>query len=350
MCGMEVLPPDVAVVAFRSTNNGIRQFQTSMTTSSSSPEFSAFQKLLRQVYRDPTISLQQVERLRAHLHRLFILRTIDNTTFLLKCSPARDTRLLRHEYKSLETEARVLDLISSKTHVPVPRRLTLDSSSSNTIRTAYLLRSYITGSTLSDILPFLSASERADIDRSVGAYFHSLTEIQLRSFGSTSKVYENQGSDTWSQAFRMMLESALRDAEDLLISLPYDTIRYWAAAHKGVLDEVAEPRMVPMDAGKPSKIVLDERRKHVVGLLGFSNVVWGDPLLAGVFASASEAFWEGYGGQPTDNRGYRIRRLLYYVYRSVVSVATQYYRPSTEEEDFEARRTLTWALGQLAGQ
>jgi hypothetical protein len=210
----------------------------------------------------------------------------------------------------LETEGRVLDLIVSNTHVPVPRRLNFDSSSNNIIRSPYLLRSYIPGTTLADLLPYLSTSERADIDRSVGAYFHSLTQIKLQSFGSTSKVYASQGSETWSQAFRTLLESALRDAEDVLVSIPYDTIRNYAAAHKDALDEILEPSLVPLDAGKPSKILLDERRKYVVGLLGFSNVVWGDPLLAGVFASASEAFWEGFGGTPEDTDGYRIRRLL----------------------------------------
>jgi hypothetical protein len=307
---MEVLPPDVTVLAFRTVNHGIQQFQTPMTSPSTSPEFTAFQKLLRQLYRDPSISLQQVERLRAHLHRLFILRTIDNTTFLLKCSPARETRLLRHEYRSLETEGRILELVASKTHVPVPRRLHFDSSSNNNIRSTYLLRSFIPGTTLASQQLYLSTVERADVDRSVGAYVHSLTQIKLRSFGATSKVYASQGSESWSQAFRALLESALRDAEDVLVSLPYDSIRYYAAAHRSALDEIVEANMVPLDAGKSSKVLLDERTKHVVGLLGFSNVVWGDPLLAGVFEAATEAFWEGYGGRPDDTSGYRTRRLL----------------------------------------
>ena len=310
MCAMEVLPPDVAVIAYRAASHGLQHFQTSMNSPSSSPEFTAFQKLLRQLYRDPSLSLQQVERLRAHLHRLFIIRSVDNTTFLVKCSPTRETRLLRHEYKSMETEGRILDLIASKSHVPVPRRLNFESSSSNVIRSPYLLRSYIPGKTLSSMSPYLSSSERADVDRSLGAYFHSLTQIKLRSFGFTSKVYEGQGSDSWSQGFRTLLESVLRDAEDVLVSLPYDQIRYWAVAHKSALDEIKDPKMVPMNTGDPAKIILDERRKHVVGLLGFSNVVWGDPLLAGVFETASDAFWEGYGGRPEDSGNYRIRRLL----------------------------------------
>jgi hypothetical protein len=38
----------------------------------------------------------------------------------------------------------------------------------------------------------------------------------------------------------------------------------------------------------------------------------------------------------------------YYVYRSVVALATHYYRPQQGNEEYEARRILTWALNQLA--
>lgn len=43
-----------------------------------------------------------------------------------------------------------------------------------------------------------------------------------------------------------------------------------------------------------------------------------------------------------------IRGTRYYVYRSVVALATHYYRPQQGNEEYEARRILTWALNQLA--
>lgn len=308
---MEVLPADGSLLSQNYTRgHALQRYRTPMASPSVSSEFGVCQKFLRSLYRTSNISLRQVERLRAHLHRIFILRTTDNTIFLLKCSPSRDMRLLRHETESLETESRILELITTSSHVPVPRLLHYDSQLNNNIRSPYILRSFIPGATLADTMAYLSIAERVAIDRSLGSYLHSLTQIKHDSFGASSKVYASQGSSRWSEAFCTLLESSLRDAEDVLVSLPYDTIRYYAATHRAVLDEIDEPRLCAMEAGRPEKVLLDERRKHVVGLLGFSNVIWGDPLLAGVFAGASGGFWEGFGGRPDNTAGYRIRCLL----------------------------------------
>jgi len=102
----------------------------------------------------------------------------------------------------------------------------------------------------------------------------------------------------------------LRDCEDMLISLPYEIIRYHSGKQKHHLNAIREPRMIALDAGGPRDVLLDDRSRQIVGLLGFSNVAWGDPMLAGVFADPSQAFWEGFGGRPANDHGYRARRLL----------------------------------------
>jgi hypothetical protein len=181
---------------------------------------------------------------------------------------------------------------------------------SNTIGSQYLLRSYISGTSLADLLPYLSTAERSEVDRSLGSYFNSLVQLKLSSFGPTHRVYAGSGFDTWGEAFRSLLESALRDSEDMLISLPYDSIRYHTSTQKHVLDEITEPRLVALDVGDAQSVLLHDHSRDIVGLLGFSNVVWGDPMLSGAFAGASEAFWEGYGGKPASDRPHQIRGLL----------------------------------------
>src|ERR1051326_5335556 len=37
----------------------------------------------------------------------------------------------------------------------------------------------------------------------------------------------------------------------------------------------------------------------------------------------------------------------YTLYRAVMMVVTQYYRPNFDDQELEARRSLTWALNQL---
>jgi hypothetical protein len=308
---MEVLPPSTAMFALTTMNQDHVSFQSSSAASQTSPEFYALQRLLRDTYQSTTISLQQVERLQGHLHRLYTIRTADKTAFALKCSPSRDTHLLRHEQKSLETEARVTALIKANTHVPVPQQISYDSHASNAVGTPFLLRSYITGTSLADMKPYLSPSDRSELDRRLGSYMYSISQMSERSFGLYHRVNAGTGHSTWSEAFQSLIESVLRDAEDMLVSLPYDSIRYHVSSRKAVLNQIIEPRLVAIEAGEARNVLVDQsRRPQIVGLLSFSNVAWGDPMLAGVFSNASAEFWEGFGGKPPQDRGQRVRCLL----------------------------------------
>ncbi|QDS71483.1 hypothetical protein FKW77_004400 [Venturia effusa] len=347
MSKMELLPPDVITYALDTVSHGQPLIQTSTASSPNSPEFYVFQKLLRHLYRSPDLSLRNVYRLRGHLHRLYILQRTDGAQLVLKCAPSREMRLLRHEERGLETEAKMLHMIRTKTQVPVPQRVSCDLSTTNSLGTAYLLRTHVHGTSLADLSSYLTRKESAAIDQSLGSHLRALSQIQLESFGMAHRVAAGRGHATWGEAFGSLLEAILRDCEDALISLPYEVIRYYGGKHKHYLDEIKEPRMIPLDVGGAQSVLLDDRSKQIVGLLGFSNIAWGDPMLAGVFASPSEAFWEGFGGRPTNDAGYRARRLLYYTYRSVVTLATHYYRPQQNTGESDARRVMTWAITQL---
>jgi len=144
-------------------------------------------------------------------------------------------------------------------------------------------------------------------------YIRAVSSITAATFGPTHRVLAGAGSPTWREAFLSLLESALRDAEDMLVSIPYDSIRYYVTAQRHLLDAITTSRLVALDAGEPRNVLVDERSRLVVGLLGFGNVVWGDPLMAGVFAQASDGFWEGYGrgsGVAEDDEGNRKRMLM----------------------------------------
>jgi aminoglycoside phosphotransferase (APT) family kinase protein len=308
---MEVLPPYVNMFEVTDMNHNHVGFHSSSLASPSSPEFYAFQRLIRDVYHSTTLNLQNVERLQGHLHRIYTLRSADKSAFTLKCSPSRDTHLLRHEVKSLETEAKVIALVKGSTRVPVPQRISYDSHANNAIGAPFLLSSHITGISLADMGPYLSASDRCEIDRMLGSYMYSISRIRERSFGLFHRVNAGTGHGTWSEAFQSLIESVLRDAEDMLVTLPYEAIRYEVSARKTLLDQVSEPKLVAMEAGEPQNVLLDQsRRRQIVGLLGFSNVVWGDPMLASVCSNASPEFWDGFGGKPPQDCGQRVRELL----------------------------------------
>ena len=281
------------------------------STASSSSDIRAFEKLLKAIYHGSKVSIQQTERLHGHLHRLYLVRAAGEHRYILKCPPPRDAKMLRCESKSLETESRILDLIRESTRVPAPQRIAVDLQKQNAIGTPYLLKSYVYGTPLAQLSRHLSATDRAAIERSLGSFFWQLSSLRHNTFGLTSRVYAGTGHASWREAYTALLESALRDAEDMLVSLPYDSIRYYTAAQARALDAVTEPRLVALAAGDARNVLVDERTRQVTGLLGWADVVWGDPLMAGVFSSASDAFWDGYGGKYlVGEKGEQVRQML----------------------------------------
>jgi hypothetical protein len=289
--------------------NGLHIWHPPTPLATPSLDFTSIQKLVRAVLGSSRVTLSQVERLDGRLHRLFLLRLHDGRVFVLKCPPSYGTRVLRHEQQSLETEAQVLDLITSNPVLPVPYSIRCEGDICS-FSTPYLLRSYIPGTRLSDISPYLSAAERAQIDRSIGYYLRIVSSHKSDTFGLADRVFGNDGAPTWREAFFFLLESALRDAEDLLINLPYDNIRAHCAQHAHLLDVVCVPQLVSMTAGTPRTVLIDPSSHQVTGILGWRDVIFGDPMLSQAFADASPAFWDGFGTCPARSSDECIRNLL----------------------------------------
>lgn len=167
--------------------------------------------------------------------------------------------------------------------------------------------SHIPGVTLSSISTVLLQHERNTIDRQLGTYIRTLTALSATQFGLTHRVFAKKGCSTWREAFLALLEGALRDAEDMLVTIPYDSLRYYVAKNAQYLDEVKEPRLVALNVCEPDNVLVDERTKNVTGLVGWSNVIWGDALMSGGIADGSASFFEGLGERPGDGMGVRGR-------------------------------------------
>ncbi|KAF2868977.1 hypothetical protein BDV95DRAFT_630173 [Massariosphaeria phaeospora] len=360
---MHLPPLDVAVypvVTMSHGRHGSRSMRRSSAVSSSSssstgsnhtatgsPDFSSIQGVIRSVFRSSRITVQQVERLYGRLHQVYLARLTDGSALVLKCSPTYNTRLLRHEKNGIETERTTLETLREYTQIPVSQVIKYDSQG-GVLRSPFLLTSYIPGRRLSELSAHLSASERKNIDRTLGTYMRSLTALSATQFGMTHRVFAKKGSSSWRDAFLSLLESVLRDAEDMVVTVPYDSIRYYVQQHSQLLDEVTEPRLVALHACDPHNVLIDEQTKQVTGLVGFSNVIWGDPLMGGGVADGSDAFFEGYGECPSRSAAVKARQLMYATYRATVQLVSHHYRPHLDIDEMEARRSLTYALNELA--
>ncbi|KAL2115013.1 hypothetical protein VTJ04DRAFT_10676 [Mycothermus thermophilus] len=120
------------------------------------------------------------------------------------------------------------------------------------------------------------------------------------------------GADSWRVAFQSMLESVLRDGEDMMVAMSYATIRRHVKRLGYVLDEVRRARLVVLDGGEAGNVlVVDDDDgmetegeggwRRVTGLRSWGRAIFGDPLLAGVWSDpleggVGEGFMDGFCG------------------------------------------------------
>jgi aminoglycoside phosphotransferase (APT) family kinase protein len=236
---------------------------------------------------------------------------VDGSSLVLKCPPAYNTRLLRHEKHLLQTENTTLQILREYRTLPIPQVIKYDEQGGS-FGTPFLLMNYLPGRRLSELSAYLSASEKQAVDRALGVYVRQLTGLPATQFGSTHRVIAKKGYKSWRDAFWSFLEAVLRDGEDMLITLPYAEIRHYVGRHLHHLDEVIQPRLVALDVCEPQNVLIDEHTKEIRGLVGFSNVIWGDPLMSGGIDldNGSDAFFEGFGGRPARTRDVHLRSLM----------------------------------------
>jgi hypothetical protein len=265
---------------------------------SNSKKMQSIQKLLRQIYQNPATQVLRVDPLPAAPHKGYVIWTSDGQSYVLKTSPSSSTRLLRHEASSPAGEAHVLSQLSRlRIPIPVPLLLSTASDSNNAVSGPYLLRTYIPGISLSSMAHQLSAHERAQLDRNLGRFMRQAMSIQVNTFGAHRRIFSGEGYPDWRTAFHALLEAALRDAEDAVLTLPYDSIRHYVGQHMDSLEAVSSSCLVPLRSGTPNTVLVDPVQKKILGIVGWGDVVWGDAALSEVFESASDDFWSGFGGR-----------------------------------------------------
>ncbi|OOQ81682.1 hypothetical protein PEBR_42040 [Penicillium brasilianum] len=294
-----------------------------------------------------TVRVQRSQTITGHVHSLRRLTLSNGLCLLLKSSPYPGTPLLRQERFYLETEARVLALLGQSANPCIPQLYHYDPRGSF-FGSAFLLRQYVKGSSLADMESRLTVRERNDIDRHLGFLATTIGQNVAPGFGSLQQVAIGAGKRSWREAFCALLESVLRDAEDMFIHLPYAELRHELVRLASALDEVTLPRLTVVGFGRSTHVLLDEESKQLSGVVDFSSAFWGDMLMAEIFETPSLAVVEGAGLPLIRTKRENIRVLMYSCYRLVCQITLQYYRNRDEPKEFDARRRLTAAIANMA--
>ncbi|KAI5361204.1 Putative aminoglycoside phosphotransferase, protein kinase-like domain superfamily [Septoria linicola] len=327
-----VSPPEIIFKSKMSSSNAAR-----------SPDRGSIQRVAANALQTRNVT---VDRFHGSLFRTFKLQPSPEFFYILRCRPSMSVRLLRHEEDRLHTEAYILQALRGRSDLLVPRLIECQSTTA-VIGSPYLISGPFKGVLLSDIEAQLSKQALASIDRSMGTFVKRLTYITGTHFGPLHSSTPSSTSHSWSKCFANMLESILRDAEDALVSLPYDFIRDQIFRHRASLDQITQPKLVLVEMVRDQNIVVDPKSCTTSGLLDWSTAVWGDPYLSDCFYNPSVGFVEGFGKLPNGTTEERIRQYLYILYHALLAIVRQCYRPTEDGDELAARRNLTSALTQL---
>ncbi|KAJ5481768.1 Aminoglycoside phosphotransferase [Penicillium sp. IBT 31633x] len=256
-----------------------------------------------------TIYVQHSHPILGHIHSLRLLTLSNGADLLLKGSPSSRIALLRRERSFLETEAQFLALLGQSANPCIPQLYYYDPRGRHW-GSAYLIRQYIRGRSLSEMEGELTSRQRDGIDRHLGFLVSTIGQNAAPGFGSLQQVAYGAGRPSWKEAFCAMCEGVLRDAEDMFIHLPYSEIRHELTRLAPALEDVSLPRLVVVDFGRPSHVLLNEESKQLSGIVDFSSALWGDVLMAEIFANPSKAVLQGAGMSLLRTREESIRLVL----------------------------------------
>ncbi|OKL60599.1 hypothetical protein UA08_04042 [Talaromyces atroroseus] len=283
-------------------------FSASVSAGYAISENSRFENVVQLLFPH-TVQLRTTHRLSADVHRIYQLDLSNGYQLVVKFSPPPALPLLRREQLSLETEAHALTILAQLGHPCIPRLfryMPCDPSSS----ASFLVRQYINGTLLPEMRSQLSPGDCRNLDRHLGSLVRAISQQVSTSFGSLGQAAAGTGSSSWRESFISLFEEVLRDAEDMMIHLPYDQIRREISRLGPALDEITVPRLVVVNFGRPSDVLLDPNLKQLSGILDLGSAIWGDVLMAEMFEAPSDAFLAGFGPIPSSGRYQSMRSML----------------------------------------
>ncbi|EPE03670.1 hypothetical protein F503_01928 [Ophiostoma piceae UAMH 11346] len=182
---------------------------------------------------------------------------------------------------SIATRANLLN------HIPLPVSLTSISSSDPEHRSEFVAPMTLhpltfnvfrptTGTPVTSLASPLTPAERMAVDYQAGKLIRQLSQLTPKSgnFGPALTVLSPQsqigpanspgstsdiliGMGCWSVAFHAILESILRDGEDVAVQLPYPTVRKHFRRLGYLLDTVTTPSLVVVDAMDDTNLLVE---------------------------------------------------------------------------------------------
>ncbi|HWM39860.1 MAG TPA: aminoglycoside phosphotransferase family protein [Streptomyces sp.] len=287
---------------------------------------------------------------------LYRLRTVDGSRLILKIPPPEGTSGLQYEHGLIQGEITYYRALAGLTDVPVPRVVHAEPSGKSH---GPLLMTECPGTSWSELSNELSAGERSTLRHSLGrtlARAHTVTSHQF-GYPAQQSGPPARRATSWREAFTVMLNAVLEDAErySAWLPRPVPAIRKLIEPAASALDEVVNSVPVHFDLWE-GNILLDGAagRRTVSGIVDGERMFWGDPLAELpsllLFGRAEDDpdLMAGYRavaeGPDLDGTAVRTRLALYRCYLYLIMLVETVPRASTEEVVRETQTHVAPAL------
>ncbi|WP_416968112.1 phosphotransferase family protein [Streptomyces sp. 4F14] len=276
------------------------------------------------------------------------IRLRDGAEVVLKIAPPPQVEVMTYERGAMAIELTTLDLLRSRTSVPVPV-VDFADRSHELCDADYFFMPYVDADNLGIVKDQLPAAERDAYLEQVGAANREINSLRGDAFGPLA----GPGDPSWRRVFTGIVEDVLTDGERRRVDIgwDYDTVREVLAEHAGSLDEVTEPRLVEWDLWDSNVMVRDGK---IACVIDHERAFWGDPLIEAGFTGTqlpafgdATPFMRGYG-HPELTETERVRRRLYCLHLMLIMVIETVYRGHTDTAQYDwARPRLDEAMALL---
>jgi aminoglycoside phosphotransferase (APT) family kinase protein len=294
------------------------------------------------------VDVESATELRGGLYNnTYLVRMRDTEPVILRVAPAA-SRQFRIERDLLRSEHASMPYFAPIAHL-LPRTLMADSTRQIAGRD-YLFQSYMRGEQASHVLSNYPPAARSTFWREVGAIAKTIHSVRGSHFG---RVDGNPVDAKWSDAVLGWLTDIAADLDGVKLDATdvRDVITI-AEAHRDVLDEITEPRLLHGDLWTPNLLVEPvDGIPSIVAMLDSDRTFWGDPLADWTPYQVSlfpghglAAFWETYG-EPDRSPNAAIRSLFYQA-RYIGGTRLELHRLHRDgvEETFAEMRAVIEAL------
>ncbi|MGU3645472.1 phosphotransferase family protein [Microbacterium sp. C23T] len=202
----------------------------------------------------------------------FRLHFDDGRRAVAKIVGADTSRFLTYELGLLGTEALTYRMLEGS-GVPVPRVLHTDFTR-EVLDADLVVAEHLPG------VPWLGReldeAQTAVVRRNLGAVMAGLHRVDAPSFGYPA-ADAGLSAATWREAFVLMIEAVLADAERWQVVLPVERVRAAVATHSDALDTVTRAAVVHTDLWE-GNVFIDPDSLDIVGIIDTERTLWGDPL------------------------------------------------------------------------